>query len=88
MANTSQARKRARQAEKHRILNSSRRSSARTAIKKVLKSISSGDRAVAAEEYRRTVSLLDRVAGDGLFHRNKIARHKRRLNQKIKAMEG
>ncbi len=86
MANSPQARKRARQAEKRRMHNASRRSMMRTELKKVIKAIAAGDKAAAQEAYQRAVPLLDRLAGQGLIHKNKAARHKRRLNAQIKAL--
>ena len=86
MANSAQARKRARQAENHRQRNSAQRSTFRTAVKKVLKAIAAGDKAAATEAYNNAVSVIDRAAGKGLIHANKAARHKSRLNAHIKAL--
>ncbi len=86
MANSPQARKRARQAEKRRKHNHSRRSMMRTYIKKVVKAIESGDREAAVAAYQAAVPVIDRLANKGLIHKNKAARHKRRLNAHIKAM--
>ena len=86
MANSAQARKRARQAEKHRQLNASQRSTMRTYLKKVLNSIESGDKEAAAAAYKAAVPYLDSAANKGLIHQNKAARHKSRLNTRIKAM--
>lgn len=86
MANSAQARKRARQAEKHRQHNTSRRSSMRTQVKNVLKAIETGDKAGATEAYKQAVTVIDRTANQGLIHKNKAARHKSRLNAHIKAL--
>lgn len=86
MANSLQARKRARQAEKHRLRNASQRSAMRTAIKKVDAAIESGDKAAAEEAFKAAVPAIDRSAGKGLIHANKAARHKSRLNAKIRAL--
>ena len=86
MANTAQARKRARQAETHRQHNASHRSSMRTQVKNVLKAIAAGDKAGATEAYKQAVPVIDRTANQGLVHKNKAARHKSRLNAQIKAM--
>jgi small subunit ribosomal protein S20 len=53
MANSAQARKRARQAAKANSHNSALRSKFRTAIKAVRKAIDAGDKAKAAEIFRR-----------------------------------
>jgi len=86
LANTAQARKRARQAEKQRAHNSGQRSEMRTAIKKVIKAIEAGDKAVAQAVYITSVSSLDSIADKKILHKNKAARHKSRLSAAIKAM--
>lgn len=86
MANSAQAAKRARQAEKHRQRNASARSMMRTYIKKVLKAIEAGDKEAAAAAYKEAAPIIDRMAGKDLIHKNKAARHKSRLNAHIKAM--
>jgi small subunit ribosomal protein S20 len=86
MANSAQARKRARQAEKARQHNTSQRSAFRTAIKKVLKAVEAGDKAAAQTVFQLSVSIIDRIADKEIFHKNKAARHKSRLSAAIKAM--
>jgi len=86
LANSAQARKRAKQAELHRQRNASQRSTLRTAIKKVAAAINAGDANAAKEAYKTAVPLIDRMAGKGLIHANKAARHKSRLNQHIRAL--
>ncbi|MBT8118010.1 MAG: 30S ribosomal protein S20 [Gammaproteobacteria bacterium] len=86
MANSAQAIKRARQAEKSRQLNASQRSNMRTEIKKVIAAIKSGDRDAATAAFKEAAPVIDRAAGKGLIHANKAARHKRRLNQHIRAL--
>ncbi|CAA0111709.1 30S ribosomal protein S20 [Zhongshania aliphaticivorans] len=86
MANSPQAKKRARQAEKRRTHNASLRSMVRTYLKKVVSAIESGDQAEAQTAYVAAVPVLDRMADKGIVTKNKAARHKSRLNSKIKAM--
>lgn len=86
MANSAQARKRARQALKNRAHNASLRTAFRTAVKKVLKSVEGGDKAVAQATFQQSVKVMDRIADKGVFHKNKAARHKSRLSAKIKTM--
>ena len=86
MANSPQAKKRARQAEQSRTHNASLRSMVRTYLKKVLAAIASGDQEAAKTAYVSAVSVIDRMADKGILHKNKAARHKSRLNSKIKAM--
>lgn len=86
MANSAQARKRARQNDKQRMHNASLRSTLRTAIKKVIKSIEAGDKAAAQSVYTASVSVIDSIADKKIIHKNKAARHKSRLAGAIKAM--
>jgi small subunit ribosomal protein S20 len=88
MANTAQARKRARQSVKVNAHNAALRSTMRTAIKKIIKAIESGDKAAAASIYTTNVSVIDRIADKKIIHKNKAARHKSRLSAAIKAMSG
>lgn len=86
MANSAQARKRARQAEKSRQQNASMRSMLRTYLKKVLKAAAAGDKSQAEQAYKAAVPVIDRMAGKGLIHKNKAARHKSRLNARVRAL--
>lgn len=87
MANSAQARKRVRQAEKRRLLNASQRSALRTQIKRVIKAIASGDKAQAEAAYKNALPIIDRGARKGLIHGNKAARHKSHLHQHIRGMQ-
>lgn len=86
MANIVSARKRARQANQRRLHNMGLRSSVRTAIRKVLRSIAAGDKAAAEAAYKEVVPAIDRSVSKGIMHRNKAARHKARLNQHVREM--
>ncbi len=86
MANSAQARKRARQAETHRQNNAGRRSMMRTYMKKRLQAIEAGDKEKASEAYQQAVPIIDRAANNGLIHKNKAARNKSRLNTQIRAI--
>jgi small subunit ribosomal protein S20 len=86
MANSAQARKRARQAVKARAHNASLRSRLRTAIKAVRKAIAGGDKAAAQSVFRTSMSTIDSIADKKIIHKNKAARHKSRLSAAVKAM--
>ena len=86
MANTAQARKRARQAVEHNQRNSSQRSTLRTAIKAVRKAIGLGDKAAAAQVFQTSIATIDRIADKKIIHKNKAARHKSRLAAALKAL--
>jgi small subunit ribosomal protein S20 len=84
VANTVQAKKRARQAEVHRTRNAAQRSALRTEIKKVAKAIESGDKTAAQAAFRAAMAAVDRAAGKGLIHRNAASRQKSRLNARLR----
>jgi len=86
LANSPQARKRARQAEKRRLHNRSRRSMMRTYIKKVRKAIAAGDKEAAQALFKQAVPVIDRMAGKGLIHKNTAARYKSRINARIRQL--
>jgi small subunit ribosomal protein S20 len=86
MANTAQARKRARQSEKTRKRNASMRSAIRTAVKNVKKAIAAGDKTAAAKTMQASQAVIDRIADKKIVHKNLASRTKSRLAQAIKAM--
>lgn len=86
MANSSSAKKRARQLENNRPRNVSARSLMRTYIKRVHAAIASGDKLTAEIAYQVAVPIIDKISGKGLIHPNKAARTKQRLNNNIRSM--
>jgi small subunit ribosomal protein S20 len=86
MANSAQARKRARQAEKTRQRNAGLKSSLRSAVKKVRKAISAGDKSAATKELQTQQSTIDRIADKKIVHKNTASRNKMRLARAIRAM--
>ncbi len=86
MANTAQAKKRARQGEKRRQHNMAMRSQLRTSIKKIHTAIVANDKTAADASYKEAQPIIDKMASKGLIHRNKAARHKSRLNAQIKKL--
>lgn len=86
MANSPQAKKRARQAERRRTHNASLRSLVRTKIKHVVAAIGTGDAEQAKAALDSAVPVIDRMADKGIIHKNKAARHKSRLNTQVKAL--
>jgi small subunit ribosomal protein S20 len=86
VANIKSARKRARQAEKTRKHNMGLRSKMRTEIKKVVNACEAGDKAAAATAYKNAMPVIDSMVNKGIVTKNKAARHKSRLNARIKAL--
>ena len=86
MANSPQARKRARQNDKRRAHNASIRSLVRTKIKQVIAAVDTGDADNARAALDSAVPVIDRMANRGVIKKNKAARHKSRLNARVKAL--
>jgi small subunit ribosomal protein S20 len=86
VANIKSARKRARQSEKTRLHNMGLRSKMRTQIKIVVKAIEKGDKEAASAAYQAAVPVIDSMINKGIVSHNKAARHKSRLNKRIKAL--
>jgi small subunit ribosomal protein S20 len=86
VANSPQARKRAKQNDKRRAHNASLRSLVRTKMKQVLAAIGTGEHGSAQDAYNQAVPVIDRMANKGIINKNKAARHKSRLNAKVKAL--
>lgn len=86
MANIKSAQKRARQSVKNRAHNMAMRSKMRTYLKKVAVAIEAGDREAAEASYKVAMPVLDSMVNKGIVHKNKAARHKSRLNARIRSL--
>ena len=87
MANTKSAKKAARQAARRTIVNKSRRSRMRSAIRAVEEAIASGDRSRATSAMAEAEPALIRAAQKGIVHRNSARRKVSRLSQQIAKLE-
>ena len=86
MANITASKKAARQTLKHREHNVSLLSRFRSSVKSVVNALDRNDAAGAKDAYRRALPIIDATADKRLIHRNKAARHKSRLNARLRAM--
>ena len=87
MANSAQARKRARQAIKRKERNASQRSTVRTYIKKVIAAVSSNDSEAAKSALVQAIPVIDKMVSKGILHKNQAERYKSRLSGKVKALQ-
>mgnify|MGYP003384189297 FL=1 len=87
MANSAQALKRAKQAEKSRQQNMASRTRLRTQIKRVIYSADEGNSEGTAEAYKTAVPFIDSAVNKGLIHKNKAARLKSRLNARVAKLQ-
>jgi small subunit ribosomal protein S20 len=83
MANTKSAKKAARQSARRAVINKSRRSRLRTAVRKVEEAIASGDRTKALTAMADAEPALVRAAQKGIVHRNAAQRKVSRLAHRI-----
>ena len=86
MANSPQARKRAKQNTVRRLRNASQKSAMRTEIKRFVAAIEAGDKKVAQESYIAAATKIDQASAKGLHHKNRGARLKSRLNKRLQAL--
>jgi small subunit ribosomal protein S20 len=86
MANSAQAKKRARQAEAPRQRNASLKSELRTAVKNVKKALAEVDKAAATKTMHDSQAVMDRIADKKIVHKNLVSRTKSRLSSAIKAL--
>ena len=86
MANTKQARHRARHSTLRNAHNAAQRSRLRTAVKSVRKAIEGGNKKVALEVLSKATSVIDSIADKKVVHKNSAARNKSRLAAAVKAM--
>lgn len=86
MANSPQAKKRARQNEARFEVNKARRSRIRTYLRKAEEAIASGDKDAAAAAVRAFQPELMRGVTKGVFHKNTAARKMSRLTARVKAI--
>ncbi|WP_371170462.1 30S ribosomal protein S20 [Aliiroseovarius sp. 2305UL8-7] len=86
MANSPQAKKRARQNERRFAVNKARRSRIRTYLRNVEEAIASGDKDAAASALKAAQPELMRGVTKGVYHKNTAARKMSRLTSRLKAM--
>ena len=86
MANSPQAKKRARQIERRTAVNKARRSRIRTYLRQVEEAIASGDKEAATAALRAAQPELMRGVTKGIMHKNTVSRKISRLSSRVKAI--
>ena len=86
MANSTQAKKRARQIERRTEVNKARRSRIRTYLKKVDEALESGDKGIAQRALKVVQPELMRGVSKGIMHKNTASRKMSRLSSRVKAL--
>ncbi|MBR9983217.1 MULTISPECIES: 30S ribosomal protein S20 [unclassified Wolbachia] len=86
MANHKSAKKMIKVIAKRTLVNKMRKSKTRTAIRRLVDIIKSGDKENVVLAFRNAESNLHRCVNKGVIHRNTAARKISRLNAKVKAL--
>ena len=86
MANSPQAKKRARQMERRTAVNKARRSRIRTFLRKVEEAIAGGNAEEAAAALKTAQPELMRGVTKGVLHKNTASRKMSRLAARVKAL--
>ena len=86
MANSPQAKKRARTAARRTEINKNRRTRIKTFIRRVEEAIAGGDQAVAAEAFKNAQPEIMRGVTKGIWHKSTASRKVSRLAKRVKAM--
>lgn len=88
MANTTSAKKAARQAVRRTEINKARGTRLKTEVRRVEEAIASGDKAAAAAALKSAEPLIARTAQKGVIHKRTASRKVSRLVQRVKSMQG
>ncbi|MCM1001287.1 MAG: 30S ribosomal protein S20 [Wolbachia endosymbiont of Melophagus ovinus] len=86
MANHKSAKKMIKVIAKRTLINKMRKSKTRTAIRKLVDIIKSGDKENVIIAFRNAESNLHKCVNKGVIHKNTAARKISRLNAKVKAL--
>lgn len=86
MANSPQAKKRARQGARRLEVNKARRSRIRTYIRAVEEAITSGDKDASVASLKAAQPELMRGVTKGVYHKNTASRKMSRLAARVKAV--
>jgi small subunit ribosomal protein S20 len=86
MANHVSSLKRARQTERKTVVNRANKSRVRSSLRALREALHKDDAKSVAEQYRATVSALDKSVQKGVLHKNTASRYKSRLSARVKAL--
>jgi small subunit ribosomal protein S20 len=87
VAHSLQAKKRARQNVKKRVINRARKSQVKTQIKHFETALADGNVENASEQFRLVTKKLDKTAATSTMHKKTTARKKSRLAKKLNALK-
>ena len=86
MANIKSAKKRIKVINKKTLRNKMIKSQVKTAMKKVIVAVNTGDKEVASVALKNAVSSIDRAYMKGIYHKNAVARKKSNLTKLVNSL--
>lgn len=86
MANIKSAKKRIKVIRTKTLRNKMIKSSVKTAIKKVIAAVNTGDQVAAKAALQNATSAIDKAKTKGIFHKNTAARKVSRLTKMVNRM--
>jgi small subunit ribosomal protein S20 len=86
MANHVSSLKRARQTERKTAVNRANKTRVRNSLRSLREALHKGDAKSVGEQYRATVSALDKSVQKGTLHKNTASRYKSRLSARVKTV--
>ncbi|MBQ3447785.1 MAG: 30S ribosomal protein S20 [Synergistaceae bacterium] len=86
MPNKKSAERRVRISERNRLYNKYWTSRCKTAVKRVLEAVESGDKDTATASFNTAQSVIDKAVVKGVMHKNTAARRKELMSRRMKAM--
>jgi small subunit ribosomal protein S20 len=84
MAQHKSAKKRIRRNARRAVINHSRLSAIRTAVKAIETALAAGDKAAAQAAFKKAMPQMARGASKGVLHKRTVARKLSRLSKRVK----
>jgi len=86
MAQHKSAKKRIRRNARRAVINRSRLSAIRTAVKAVETALASGDKAAAQAAFKKAMPAMARGATKGVLHKRTVSRKLSRMSKRVKTL--
>ncbi|MSQ85267.1 MAG: 30S ribosomal protein S20 [Alphaproteobacteria bacterium] len=86
MAQHKSAKKRIRRNARRAVINKSRLSAIRTAVKGIEIALAAGDKAAAQAAFKKAMPAMARGATKGVMHKRTVSRKLSRLSKRVKAV--
>ena len=87
MASSLSSKKRIRQNETRRLINTARKSALKTQTRKFTEAVTAKDTATAETEFKKLVKALDQDCTIGVMHKKQASRRKSRMQKRLNALK-